>query len=136
MARSFKLDYGVESASYCPAKAKFAAGGGNLWVYLHDASSGEELECNKGVEYVLCFCGCSWCTESGHYRSSHLVLQGIMGQSTVCALHLTATHMHLGQKTGPYVYGTPTLQPDRLPMGPWPMASKVAHEDHNLQTPH
>ena len=47
--RSFKLDYGVESASYCPAKGKFAAGGGNLWVYLHDAASGEELECNKGA---------------------------------------------------------------------------------------
>lgn len=47
-AASFAVTYPVEAASYCPAKQRIAAGGGDMWVRLHDAMTGAELECNKG----------------------------------------------------------------------------------------
>ena len=39
----------VESASYCPEKGRFVAGGEDMWVHLYDYESGAELECNKGA---------------------------------------------------------------------------------------
>ena len=39
----------MESASFCPAKGRFAAGGEDMWVHLYDYATGEELECNKGA---------------------------------------------------------------------------------------
>ena len=47
--RSWQLGRSCESASYHPAKGRFVAGGADMWVYLYDAGSGEELECNKGA---------------------------------------------------------------------------------------
>lgn len=38
----------TESASYCPAKRRFVAGGEDMWVHLYDYDTGQELECNKG----------------------------------------------------------------------------------------
>eukprot|EP00775_Hariotina_reticulata_P002690 gene2690-2990_t len=46
--KEFTLKYPVEAASYCPAKNKFAAGGDDMWVHLHNAETGAELEVNKG----------------------------------------------------------------------------------------
>lgn len=46
--RSHVLDYPVEAASFCPAKGKFAAGGGDMWVRLHSYETGRELECCRG----------------------------------------------------------------------------------------
>jgi serine-threonine kinase receptor-associated protein len=42
------VQYPVEAASFCPTRRRFAAGGGDMWVRLHDWESGAELECNKG----------------------------------------------------------------------------------------
>ena len=56
VVRSWELSHGCESASYCPAKGKFVAGGADMWVYLHDAATGEELECNKGAPLACCSC--------------------------------------------------------------------------------
>eukprot|EP00882_Tetradesmus_deserticola_P000508 GHRQ01000559.1.p1 GENE.GHRQ01000559.1~~GHRQ01000559.1.p1 ORF type:complete len:333 (+),score=82.40 GHRQ01000559.1:155-1153(+) len=47
-AKVFSVAYPAEAASYCPSKNKFAAGGEDMWVHLHDASTGAELEVNKG----------------------------------------------------------------------------------------
>lgn len=47
-ARAFTVPYPVEAASYCPSKGKFAAGGEDMWVHLHSADTGAELEVNKG----------------------------------------------------------------------------------------
>lgn len=47
-AREFVVKYPAEAASYCPAKNKFAAGGEDMWVHLHAADTGVELEVNKG----------------------------------------------------------------------------------------
>lgn len=46
--KEFTLKYPAEAASYCPAKNKFAAGGDDMWVHLHNADTGVELEVNKG----------------------------------------------------------------------------------------
>jgi serine-threonine kinase receptor-associated protein len=46
--KEFTVKYPVEAASYCPAKNKFAAGGDDMWVHLHNAETGSELEVNKG----------------------------------------------------------------------------------------
>lgn len=40
--------YPVEAASYCPQLKRIAAGGADMWVRLHDAETGAELECNRG----------------------------------------------------------------------------------------
>lgn len=42
------VSYPVEAASYCPAKARFACGGADMWVRLHSFDDGAELECNRG----------------------------------------------------------------------------------------
>ena len=47
--KAFRQDWTVESASFCPAKGRFAAGGEDMWVHLYDYATGEELECNKGA---------------------------------------------------------------------------------------
>jgi serine-threonine kinase receptor-associated protein len=46
--KQHKMPYPVEAASYCPAKGKFACGGGDMWVRLHAYEDGSELECNRG----------------------------------------------------------------------------------------
>lgn len=46
--KQHKVSYPVEAASYCPAKGKFACGGGDMWVRLHTFEDGAELECNRG----------------------------------------------------------------------------------------
>jgi serine-threonine kinase receptor-associated protein len=46
--KTFTTAYPLEAASYCPAKSRFVAGGGDMWVHLHDAETGAELEVNKG----------------------------------------------------------------------------------------
>lgn len=46
--RRFVVPYPVEAAAYCAAKERFAAGGDDMWVHLHDARTGGELEVNKG----------------------------------------------------------------------------------------
>lgn len=48
VVKSHRFEYEVESASLCRSKGRIAAGGGDLWVHLHDYDSGVELECNKG----------------------------------------------------------------------------------------
>jgi len=40
--------YAVESASYCPEKGRFVAGGSDMWVHLYDFDSGQELESGRG----------------------------------------------------------------------------------------
>lgn len=47
-AKQFTVNHPVEAASYCPLKNRFAAGGEDMWVHLHDADTGAELEVNKG----------------------------------------------------------------------------------------
>ena len=47
--KAFRQEWTVESASFCPAKGRFAAGGEDMWVHLYDYATGEELECNKGA---------------------------------------------------------------------------------------
>jgi hypothetical protein len=46
--KSHTVTYPVEAASYCPAKGRFACGGGDMWVRLHAFEDGAELECNRG----------------------------------------------------------------------------------------
>lgn len=46
--KRFDTQYKVESASYSPNKRKFATGGEDMWVHLHDFESGEEIDTNKG----------------------------------------------------------------------------------------
>jgi serine-threonine kinase receptor-associated protein len=46
--KTFTVAYPLEAASYCPSKSRFVAGGGDMWVHLHDADTGAELEVNKG----------------------------------------------------------------------------------------
>ncbi|GLC47358.1 hypothetical protein PLESTB_000167100 [Pleodorina starrii] len=46
--KQHKLTAPAESASYCPSKRKFVAGGEDMWVHLYDYDTGQELECNKG----------------------------------------------------------------------------------------
>ena len=48
VVKSFSFPHKVESASYSPAKGRFAAGGEDMWVHLYDFESGEELDCNRG----------------------------------------------------------------------------------------
>lgn len=48
VVKSFSFPHQVESASYSPAKGRFAAGGEDMWVHLYDFESGEELDCNRG----------------------------------------------------------------------------------------
>jgi len=38
----------AESATYCPSKRVFAAGGEDMWVRLFSYDTGAELDCNKG----------------------------------------------------------------------------------------
>jgi WD40 repeat protein len=40
--------YPLEAASYCPARGRVVAGGEDMWVHLHDAATGAELDVNKG----------------------------------------------------------------------------------------
>ena len=51
--KAFRQEWTVESASFCPAKGRFAAGGEDMWVHLYDYATGEELECNKGAAHLL-----------------------------------------------------------------------------------
>lgn len=53
VVKSHRFEYEVESASLCRSKGRIAAGGGDLWVHLHDYDSGVELECNKGAPCCL-----------------------------------------------------------------------------------
>ena len=54
----------VESASYCPAKGRFVAGGEDMWVHLYDYDSGAELECNKGKRGLPVLLLCSTLREA------------------------------------------------------------------------
>ena len=47
--RAFQTAYTVESASFCAERGRFAAGGDDMWVHLHDFATGAELEVNKGA---------------------------------------------------------------------------------------
>ena len=53
--RAFQTAYTVESASYCAERGRFAAGGDDMWVHLHDFATGQELEVNKGAPPGLKF---------------------------------------------------------------------------------
>ena len=55
--KSFRTTYTVESASYCADRGRFAAGGDDMWVHLHDFATGEELEVNRGVGFRSPACG-------------------------------------------------------------------------------
>lgn len=46
--KTFTVAYPLYAASYCPTKSRFVAGGEDMWVHLHDADTGAELEVNKG----------------------------------------------------------------------------------------
>lgn len=48
LVKSVTCDTEVESASLCLERGKFAVGGVDMWVHLHDYETGKELECNKG----------------------------------------------------------------------------------------
>ena len=52
--KRFDTQYKVESASYSPNKRKFATGGEDMWVHLHDFESGEEIDTNKGNDTHSC----------------------------------------------------------------------------------
>lgn len=41
-------DYEVETASFCPERRKFVAGGSDMWVHLYDFDSGAEVDCGRG----------------------------------------------------------------------------------------
>lgn len=41
-------DYEVETATFCPERERFVAGGADMWVHLHDFNTGEELESGRG----------------------------------------------------------------------------------------
>lgn len=53
VVKTFSFPYNVESASYSPAKQKFAVGGEDMWVHLHDIATGQEIDCNKGERTSL-----------------------------------------------------------------------------------
>ena len=46
--KKWVMDYEVESASVCLEHNRFVAGGTDMWVHMHDMSSGAEIECGKG----------------------------------------------------------------------------------------
>ena len=46
---SFPMLHPVETASYCPAKQRFAAGGEDMGVYLYSAENGQELDSSRGI---------------------------------------------------------------------------------------
>lgn len=48
LKKSFPQTYSVESATFSPEKGRFAVGGEDMWVHLHDYATGEEVDCNKG----------------------------------------------------------------------------------------
>lgn len=48
------MPYVVESATFCPKKGRFAAGGEDMWVHLFDYATGEQVECNKGMPNAGC----------------------------------------------------------------------------------
>lgn len=48
MKKAYSQAYSVESATFCPEKGRFVVAGEDMWVHLHDYSTGEEVECNKG----------------------------------------------------------------------------------------
>lgn len=48
LIKEHTLKQKVESASFCPTKRKFAAGGEDMWARMFDFDTGQELECNKG----------------------------------------------------------------------------------------
>ena len=47
--KAFQTPYTVESASFCAERGRYAAGGDDMWVHLHDFATGQELEVNKGA---------------------------------------------------------------------------------------
>jgi WD40 repeat protein len=47
--KSFTQDYIVESASFCPEKDRFVAGGSSMSVHLYDYQTGTELEYYRGL---------------------------------------------------------------------------------------
>lgn len=51
--KSFTYDYGVESASFCPEKDRFVAGGSSMSVHLYDYDTGAELEYYRGTVLSL-----------------------------------------------------------------------------------
>ena len=78
--KAFRQEWTVESASFCPAKGRFAAGGEDMWVHLYDYATGEELECNKGTAWGLSAEGCCLPLRSGLVPScpshwQHLICQ-------------------------------------------------------------
>eukprot|EP00740_Mantoniella_antarctica_P011122 CAMPEP_0181369522 /NCGR_PEP_ID=MMETSP1106-20121128/12838_1 /TAXON_ID=81844 /ORGANISM="Mantoniella antarctica, Strain SL-175" /LENGTH=325 /DNA_ID=CAMNT_0023486055 /DNA_START=50 /DNA_END=1024 /DNA_ORIENTATION=- len=46
--KKWVMEYEVESASVCLEHNRFVAGGTDMWVHMHDMSSGAEVECGKG----------------------------------------------------------------------------------------
>ena len=52
LIKAFSQQYSVESASFCPEKGRFVAGGGDMWAHLHDYETGAELECNRGKRCI------------------------------------------------------------------------------------
>lgn len=53
LKKAFLQSFAVESATFCPEKSRFAIGGEDMWVHLHDYVTGEEVECNKGGSLCL-----------------------------------------------------------------------------------
>lgn len=68
--KSYSQPYDVESASYCPEKGRFVAGGGDMWAHLHDYDTGAELESNRG-ERVGCQACISTCMVSFTLSALH-----------------------------------------------------------------
>ncbi len=69
--KAFTQPYSVESASFCPEKGRFVAGGGDMWAHLHDYETGAELECNRGAPPPLGYVK-HWCSPM------HSPAQGIL----------------------------------------------------------
>ena len=46
--KKWTLPYEVESASVCLEHNRFAAGGTDMWVHVHDMGSGAEIDVGKG----------------------------------------------------------------------------------------
>ena len=49
-ANSFEVikQFDTQYQVYSPDKRKFATGGEDMWIHLHDFESGEEIDTNKG----------------------------------------------------------------------------------------
>ena len=71
--KSFRQEWKVESASFCPGRGRFVVGGEDMYAHAYDYASGAELECNRGARpaqhqrsgstQCVCVCMCYCCRQ-------------------------------------------------------------------------